>query len=382
MKKILLFVCLINLAFFYAPKADSITVLKKVSNVHVLVKDNTSVTLAWNKVTNAENYKIKVLNRNKGLIKIVSTKNLRKKINNLTRNKVYYFKVRAKKGEITGPWSDLKKVRTANTDDEIEEEEITETTPTLDFSANAYSGNESAVSIDVAINISAASSNNITVSYATSDNTAISGSDYTSATGTLTIPSGATSATLSLSLVQDIDNENNETFYITLSNPSGATLASINNPATITVVDDDSLTISSPAFADNGSIPVEFTCDGSDVNPELNWISAPAGTQSFVIIVRDIDASNFMHWGVKNISSSASSVSQNSVPSGGTELPNDFSLTQYSGPCPPGGENHRYQWEIYALNTATVTASTISELETNMQGNIIEQDYITGTYGS
>jgi hypothetical protein len=50
------------------------------------------------------------------------------------------------------------------------------------------------------------------------------------------------------------------------------------------------LSLTSPAFAPNGDILQEYTCDGKDLAPPLEWSGAPAGTRSFAIIVDDPDA--------------------------------------------------------------------------------------------
>jgi len=50
------------------------------------------------------------------------------------------------------------------------------------------------------------------------------------------------------------------------------------------------LSLTSPAFAPNGDIPEEYTCDRKDLAPPLEWSGAPAGTRSFAIIVDDPDA--------------------------------------------------------------------------------------------
>src|SRR5687767_2186896 len=50
------------------------------------------------------------------------------------------------------------------------------------------------------------------------------------------------------------------------------------------------LTITSPAFAHDGTIPTEHTCEGDDLSPPLAWSGAPAGTRSFALIVDDPDA--------------------------------------------------------------------------------------------
>ena len=257
------------------------------------------------------------------------------------------------------------------------------TTPTVDFSSATYSGNEDSGAITVTVNLSAAASDTITVAYATSDGTATAGTDYTAASGTLTFVAADTSETFTVTPTTDTDNEDNETVTLTLSSPSGATLGTTNNPATLTIIDDDSLTMSSTAFQDNGSIPDTFTCDGDDWNPELNWASAPSGTQSFVLIVDDVDApgGEFIHWGVKNISSSATGVAQNAVPTGGWQFLNDFGATGWGGPCPPLADAaHSYEFTIYALNVSSLSSVTISEAVTEMSSSILEQDTITGEY--
>lgn len=49
------------------------------------------------------------------------------------------------------------------------------------------------------------------------------------------------------------------------------------------------MALSSPAWADGGRIPDAHAQPGRDVSPPLAWSGAPAGTQSFVLLVRDLD---------------------------------------------------------------------------------------------
>jgi len=72
------------------------------------------------------------------------------------------------------------------------------------------------------INVSPASSKDITVNYATSDGTAVSGIDYTPVSGTLTIPSGQTSGYVDVSVSADSLRQPDQSFYLTLSNPVNA----------------------------------------------------------------------------------------------------------------------------------------------------------------
>ena len=72
--------------------------------------------------------------------------------------------------------------------------------------------------------LSHASSRTVTVSYATSDGTAVAGSDYTAASGALTFNAGDTSQTVQVTVLTDSEDESQETLTLTLSNPSQATL--------------------------------------------------------------------------------------------------------------------------------------------------------------
>ena len=79
--------------------------------------------------------------------------------------------------------------------------------------------------------LSHASSRTVTVDYATSDGTAVAGSDYTAASGALTFNAGDTSQTVQVAVLTDSDDEGQETLILTLSNPSQATLDDATAPA-------------------------------------------------------------------------------------------------------------------------------------------------------
>jgi len=88
-----------------------------------------------------------------------------------------------------------------------------------------------------AVSLSAASSQPVTVQYATADGTAKAGSDYTSGTGTITFAAGEISRMVSVPIIRDVVAESTETFTVQLKSPSGATLARTTGIATI--LDDD-----------------------------------------------------------------------------------------------------------------------------------------------
>ena len=91
--------------------------------------------------------------------------------------------------------------------------------------------------VEFTVSLSAASDEQVTVDYATSGGTAESGTDFTAASGTLTFAANATSQTVRVQTADDSADEENETFTLELSNPSGATLGDA--AATGTIEDDD-----------------------------------------------------------------------------------------------------------------------------------------------
>ena len=110
-------------------------------------------------------------------------------------------------------------------------------TPALSVSdARAAEGE----AVEFTVSLSAASAEEATVDYATSDGTAESGTDYTGASGTLTFAAGATTQTVRVETAGDSTDEDDETFALTLSNPSGATLSNASATGTI----EDGLTAS------------------------------------------------------------------------------------------------------------------------------------------
>ncbi len=122
------------------------------------------------------------------------------------------------------------------------------TSATIDFVSRSRSTTAPAVSVSDAsavegetveftVSLSAASDEQVTVDYATSGGTADSGTDFTAASGTLTFTANATSQTVRVQTAQDSADEEDETFTLELSNPSGATLGDA--AATGTIEDDD-----------------------------------------------------------------------------------------------------------------------------------------------
>ena len=150
--------------------------------------------------------------------------------------------------------------------------------------------------------------------------------------------------------------------------------------------------LSTDAFTNNAEIPRNYTCEGEDVSPYLAWEGVPAEAKSLVLIVDDPDAPDpdapkmtWVHWVLYNIPASANELPQGieagELPSGTLQGMNDWRRTGYGGPCPPIGR-HRYFYKLYALDEVLPDLGKPSkaELEEAMQGHIIAQAELVGTY--
>jgi hypothetical protein len=100
-------------------------------------------------------------------------------------------------------------------------------------------GNAGAVNAVFTVSLSAASTTDITVNYATADGTAtVADNDYQSRSGVLTFPANDPSPrTITVSVLGDVRVEPNENFFLNLANPSGATIA--DSQGVCTIFDDD-----------------------------------------------------------------------------------------------------------------------------------------------
>ena len=100
---------------------------------------------------------------------------------------------------------------------------------------------ESAGSVTLTVLRSGSASGAVSVDYATSSGSATADSDFTSASGTLTWADGdAANKTITVDITNDSTDESDETFTVTLSNPSGGATLGSSFQATVTLVDDDS----------------------------------------------------------------------------------------------------------------------------------------------
>ena len=134
-------------------------------------------------------------------------------------------------------------------------------------------------------------------------------------------------------------------------------------------------------FSHGGEIPRECGYKNGNKKPELSVSGLPDGRKSLALIMDDPDAMGavgkvWVHWVVWNIDPTATENLQDA-----TEGMTDFGEVGYGGPAPPD-KRHTYVFKLYALDCKLdlPNESTKADVEKAMEGHIIEQTQLTGTY--
>lgn len=145
------------------------------------------------------------------------------------------------------------------------------------------------------------------------------------------------------------------------------------------------LTLSSPAFSNNQPIPTQYSCNGQNISPPLQWTDVPPNTGAFALIMHDPDApaGDWTHWVLYNLDIEATHLPANyQAKVQGTFIGlNSWEQAAYRGPCPPQG-SHQYVFDLYALDRALYVEPglTAAQLKTAMQGHIVAKASLTGTF--
>ncbi|MFM8599018.1 MAG: Calx-beta domain-containing protein, partial [Mycobacterium sp.] len=140
--------------------------------------------------------------------------------------------------------------------------------PTVSISnVSVAEGNSGSTTARFTVSLSKAATSTVTVGYATANGTATAGQDYTATSGTVSFAPGVISQQISVNVTGDTTVEPDETFTVTLANPTGATLATASATGTITnddtapVVSAPTLSIANVSVAEgnSGSTTARFT---------------------------------------------------------------------------------------------------------------------------
>ena len=162
------------------------------------------------------------------------------------------------------------------------------------------------------------------------------------------------------------------------------------------------LTLTIAGYPDGGQIPVKFSQAapgvpvGEGTSPAIQWANAPAGTQSFLLNMHDLDVTrnktsdDQAHWVVWNIPASATGLPEG-VPKGSQLTDGSYQISatgpMYRGPgAPASGPHHHYVIEVYALDSKLDVKPSADAFQTRadvikaIQGHILGKAVYSGLF--
>ena len=162
------------------------------------------------------------------------------------------------------------------------------------------------------------------------------------------------------------------------------------------------MTMTVAGFSDGGQIPVKYSqaapgvATGEGLSPAITWTNVPAGTQSFVLNMHDMEVArnkttdDQAHWVVWNIPGTATGLPEG-VPKGRQLSDGAFQISatgeMYRGPgAPATGPPHHYMFEVFALDTKLDVQPGTDAFETRanvmkaMQGHILGKAVYGGLF--
>jgi hypothetical protein len=174
----------------------------------------------------------------------------------------------------------------------------------LQLSGAAYVIDENDLAAQIAITVTRTGGTfgAVSVDYLTTNDSATSGADYTTGSGTLSFPDGSTTGEIIVPIIDDLTYEGDESFFVSLHNVVGAAMGTI-SLATVTIRDDDPIppsgslqfTGNSYSLAESGvaavinvtrvggssgSVSVDYTTSDASATAGSDY-AASAGTLNF-----------------------------------------------------------------------------------------------------
>jgi Raf kinase inhibitor-like YbhB/YbcL family protein len=146
----------------------------------------------------------------------------------------------------------------------------------------------------------------------------------------------------------------------------------------------------SSAFGDGAAIPQQFSREGDDLSPPLDWSDAPAGTRSFVVLCDDPDAPSgtWHHWAAYDIPVNCKALpmgaAAHAAKEGFQQALNDFGQPGYGGPYPPRSDGpHHYRFHLLALSTGHLHVRkhpTCRQVENEARKHLLAEAVLVGVY--
>jgi Raf kinase inhibitor-like YbhB/YbcL family protein len=158
-------------------------------------------------------------------------------------------------------------------------------------------------------------------------------------------------------------------------------------------------TLTSPAFNDGGVLPDKYSVldTGQNISPPLSWVNVPASTESFVLILHDVDVAlhsgidDELHWLPFNIPDAAKGMPEGTpnkptLPDGTIQSDNGGGLGNpfpgFMAPGAPPGKYHHYVFELYALNAKLNLGpeATRPQILAAMAGHVVGKAALTALF--
>ena len=216
-------------------------------------------------------------------------------------------------------------------------------------------GSEGVGTLSVPVSLSNGGSGTVTVNWATENGSATAGQDYQAASGTLTFSPGEAVKNITVSIINDTNDENTESFTVRLSNAQGATIADATGQITIT--DNDGGPTTNPPSA-----PRSLGADPGDGQVRLSW-TAPASNGG-----ASITRYEYRHAG-----------GSDPFPATWTPVPGGSGATQVTVTPLTNGTNYRFQ--VRAVNSAgggDEAATTATPVDANATPSLAVPDLTVG----
>jgi Raf kinase inhibitor-like YbhB/YbcL family protein len=154
------------------------------------------------------------------------------------------------------------------------------------------------------------------------------------------------------------------------------------------------MALTSSSFVDGGVIPDKFTqASGAAVSPALAWTNAPAGTQSFALVMHDPDTAarkgltDTLHWLAFNIPATSATLPEGvpntaQLPDGTVQIANTSGKTGFMGPGARGNVYHHYTLELFALDSKLALGPTASRADVMaaIDGHILGKAVLEGRF--
>ena len=201
-----------------------------------------------------------------------------------------------------------------------------------------------------------------TTSGAAADASNASASTVVAAALTPTTPATSASTVTSTSITAPTSTPATPTTPTT----STSTTATATTPVSPTpVLPTTAFALTSSVGGEGGTLPADYTCDGTSSSPALAWANAPVGTKEFALLMTTAPGPGTLkyNWVLSSIPAGITSLSRNTSGVGTAGVGSDGPAASYQAPCSQGPGLKTYTFTLYALSASpnlTVAAKAVT----------------------